>query len=198
VIAAVLVVLFASLFALYRSMTRPNPGMSSGLAAAAPETTQQHMAGVYSSQGVMTVQSYQRLAAIQTTIYRTGKITPADLQWALTLLHSKPVLDGEDNELTLHRTVFLYLSGLKPLPQPEENELFTAVLPYVSDTNPYVRKMAVATLAETGDLRALPYLQKMQRDPDPQVQQYADEAIKSLQKHATQNSASQNSASPLR
>ncbi len=136
----------------------------------------------------MSVQTYQRLTGIQTTIERTGKITNTDLQWSLALLHSQPVVESADNEDSLHRAVFLYLSGLKPLPKQEENELFAAVLPYASDKNPTVRGMAAATLAETDGRRALPDLQKMLSDPDPQVQQNAARSIKNIQKATSQPS----------
>ncbi len=134
----------------------------------------------YSSNGVMSAESYQRLASIQKDIFQTGKITDADLRWSLSLLHSKPLVESQNNENGLHRAVLLYLTGIRSLTPSQQSEFFTAVVPLASDKDRYVRQMAATTLGEIGDARAKPYLQKMQSDPVMQVRVHATRALKRL------------------
>ena len=138
------------------------------------------MAGVYKDKGIMSAESYHRLADIQTTIFRTGKISDSDLQWAISLLNSKPLVESRSNEKSLHRAILLYLSGIRSLSPSQKNEFFLAVVPLASDTDPFVRGMAATTFGEVGDSRALPYLQKLQSDQDIQVRENATRSLKRL------------------
>jgi len=159
--------LFASLFGIYRYIQQSN-------------TVVNRVARRYSGDGVMSAENYQRLANIQTTVFRTGKITDADLQWAILLLHSGPLVESQNNENGLHRAVLLYLTGIRSSTPSQQSEFFTAVVPLASDKDPYVRRMAATTLGEIGDARARPYLQKMQSDQDVQVRKHAGQALKRL------------------
>ncbi|MDQ2687928.1 MAG: HEAT repeat domain-containing protein [Armatimonadota bacterium] len=134
----------------------------------------------YSSNGVMSAENYRRLASIQTNIFRTGTITDADLRWAISLLHSRPLVESQNNENGLHRAVLLYLTGIRYLTPSQQSEFFTAVVPLASDKDRYVRQMAATTLGEIGDARAKPYLKKMQSDPVMQVRVHAAQALKRL------------------
>lgn len=138
------------------------------------------MASVYSTKGVMSSGDYRRLADIQTTIYRTGKISDTDVDWTIALLHSKPLVDNTSNENALHRAVFLYLSGVRSLSPSQRSKLFLATAPLALDKDPFVRGMAATTLGEIGDVRALPYLQKMKSDEDTQVRETAARSIRRL------------------
>ena len=128
----------------------------------------------------MSTENSQRLAKIQTNICQTGKITDVDFQWAILQLHSKPLAESQKNENSLHRAVFLYLSGIRSLTQSQKGEFFTAVVPLASDEDRYVRQMAATTLGEIGDTRAKPYLQRMQSDQNIQVRVHAARALKRL------------------
>jgi HEAT repeat protein len=165
-ITAVLLILSASLFGIYIH-TKSNAVIA-------------HMAGVYKDKGIMSAESYHRLANIQTTIFRTGKISDADLHWAILLLQSKPLVESRSNENSLHRAILLYLSGIRSLSQAQKNEFFLALVPFASDKDLYVKGMAATTFGEVGDTRALPYLQKMQSDQDSQVRANSTRSLRRL------------------
>ncbi len=158
--------LSASLFGIYRHFQS--------------NTVVNRVARRYSSNGVMSAENYQRLASIQTNVFRTGKITDADLQWAISLLHSRPLVESQKNENSLHRAVHLYLTGIRSLTHSQKSEFFTAVVPLALDKDPYVRGMAATTLGEIGDARARPYLQNMRGDQERQVREHAARALKRL------------------
>jgi hypothetical protein len=139
-----------------------------------------HMAGVYNDKGIMSAESYHRLASIQTTIFRTGNISDSDLHWAIVLLQSKPLVESRSNENSLHRAILLYLSGIRSLSPAQRSEFFLAVVPLALDKDPYVRGMAATTFGEVGDTHALPYLQKMQSDHDIQVRENATRSLRRL------------------
>ena len=139
-----------------------------------------HMAGVYKDKGIMSAESYHRLANIQMIIFQTGKISNSDLQWAISLLHSKPLVESQSNKNSLHRAILLYLSGIRSLSHSQKSEFFQALVPLASDADPFVRGMAATTFGEVGDIRALPYLQKMQGDQDFQVRENATRSLRRL------------------
>lgn len=138
------------------------------------------MPGTDSGNGVMSAENHQRLRDIQRNVFQTGKIADADLQWAISLLHSRPLVESQKNENSLHRAVLLYLTGIRSLTHSQKSEFFAAVVPLASDKDPYVRQMAATTLGEIGDARARPYLQNMRGDQEMQVRKYAVQALKRL------------------
>jgi len=140
--------------------------------------TAQQWAAYYSSHGIISTATYWRLSRIEDRNFRARTISDADLQWELSLLHSKPVIDSPSNETLHYRVVFMFLSGLPPLTPSQKNKFFAAFVPYVSDKNSKLRVMAAVAFNEIHDARALPYLQKMQSDPDPRVRRDAAWAIK--------------------
>ncbi len=149
--------------------------------SAAVHRTAQQWAAYYSSTGIISTATYWRLSHIADRSFRARTISDSDLKWELSLLHTKPVIDSPSNESVLHTVVFLFLSGQPPLTPPQENKFFAAFVPYASDKNPQLRVMAAVAFSEIHDVRALPYLQKMQNDSSLRVRRDAAWAVRGLQ-----------------
>lgn len=132
-------------------------------------------------QGIMSQNDYVELREIKTTTKASGKISDADLDWAIQLLH-KPSTHPEIKDMNV-LTLFLMVKVISP---PQENKIFTAATSVLADHAPtdtyqFRPQAAANVLGHLKDKRAVAYLRPLLASPNSDVRERAQAALRQLQ-----------------
>ena len=138
--------------------------------------------------GVMTHAEAVRLYHIGGVLHREHKISNDDLDWAIRLLHSKPVISTEKNRSKKIRRVISNLGGLNSsFTAAQLKKRTQAIFPFLRDKDALVRASAV--IAMMHEKRAIPQLLRMQQDSDSLVRHWVSIALQDLQTTARASGA---------
>ncbi len=120
--------------------------------------------------GRFTPAEWNRLAAIQTNLEKTQRLSLADMDYAAYLLRSPPPQGTPQMKLERQRVVLGELTSTRPkvLTPAERRYLFDVVQPYTDSSGVVVRTNAMLVMASSRDPRAIAVLeQHVKADPDP-------------------------------
>ena len=133
--------------------------------------------------GIMTRQEYLRLDDMQTKIEGGGRVTDRDLSFTLNVLETKPLNPAQTVFRRLQAVTYgasgythwtsaqkgkLFTAALWLLAQPEPKNQVNGDDPLTTDKVP-----AMYLLNCVHDQRVLPYLRKLESDPNPQLSELA-------------------------
>ena len=148
--------------------------------------------------GILSANDYARLGQVSAAIENQHQITDADLDSWVAVLQKGPLKDTPSNRMGFNSIVLGLGVGRKHLTPPQQEKMYNAVLPFVSDaayakaidpsdtradpSDPTTQKnlmigeeeIAVMLLAETRDPRALSVLKDLaQNSPYPHLRRTA-------------------------
>lgn len=130
--------------------------------------------------GALAMDDHARLIQMQTTIYKAHRISDADLDFWVSLLHAGPLQDTPGAWSLFHTLVLGDAVGTKRLTPPQQRKMYDAVLPYTADaayardrdpSHPEMsdrlrtgsKDIAIRLLAQTRDPRAAGTLERIAR-----------------------------------
>lgn len=131
--------------------------------------------------GEMTKADQIKLAAIQAGIAKGGTISDQDLKWDIDLLQKKSPKNTEVNRNIKAGSVMLNLTGLKTLSLIQQQELYQALHPYLTqqttEESHSLKLMAIRILGNAKVTAAEPDLERLSKDIDEEVSQRAAKAL---------------------
>ena len=113
---------------------------------------------------------WDRLAAIQTNLEKTQRLSLADMDYAAYLLRTPPPQSTPQQRLERQRVVLGELTSTRPkvLTPAERRHLFDVVQPYTNSPGVVVRTNAMLVMASSRDPRAVAVLERhVKADPNP-------------------------------
>ena len=100
--------------------------------------------------GVLSASDMARLAKISAYIQQRQEMSDADLDFWVALLHRGPLKDTPSNWGLFYASVFGLADGRKHLSPSQQQKMYDAVLPYVSDAV-YTKAMDLSYKVDSGD-----------------------------------------------
>jgi hypothetical protein len=111
--------------------------------------------------GVMTLQTYNRLVDIDIRSHTQGKLSDADVEWALSLLKSKPPRDTLRNRETLHSWAIAHIIGCKGLITSQKEKFYDACMGLIASKSDWDKITAIIGLGSLHDARAVPTIRRI-------------------------------------
>lgn len=141
----------------------------------------QHLGEEREEAGEMTKADQIRLSSIPNSSAESGAISDQDLDWAINLLQKKPIKDTEANRNVKAGSVMLNLSNLKNLSAPQQQKLYQALYPYLTqpttEESHSLKLMAIRIVGHVKIAAAKPVLLKLAEDKDGDVDSGAVKAL---------------------
>ncbi len=139
-----------------------------------------HLGNKLQEQGIETQSDYIRFKQIETQIKQTKSISDSDLEWMLALM-KKPSTHPE----IVVPDVLAVIDLLKIMTPSQKQSIFDAAVPLLTsnsstDTYHFIPQTAANVLGHLGDAKAIPYLQPLLNNPDPDVRERARHALDKL------------------
>lgn len=136
------------------------------------------LANKLAESGVINAQDFVKWEFITDGVVKTGAISDNDLDWMLSIMHN-PQTATNDPQI-VHGDVLGTLMHLKQMTEEQRNKIYVAALPLLSSGKKLDKLYAARMMRKLGDKRAIPYLEPLLKDPDPDVQRLAHRALKDL------------------
>jgi len=134
--------------------------------------------------GEMTKNDYVKLASVQAGIALSRTISDRDLDWVINLLYAKSIQDTEANRSVKASSVMLNLTGLRTLSAPQQQKLYQALLPYLTEPTTEeshsLKLMSISLLGHARVALAKPTLTQLAGDADEEVSQRAKSALENM------------------